>query len=148
MRNSRSIAVAQTCPVAGDVLANLDEHIRLACRAAEVGARVVVFPELSLIGYELELAVGLAFSENDHRLSPLLDSATSHGVTMVVSAPVRLGESLYIGAFIVHPHRTTEIYPKHRLDADNSRTEIAFSAGSSHQLAPRTAHQLRKVSRK
>src|ERR1041385_7750009 len=50
---SRSIAVAQTCPVAGDVKANLDEHFRLARLAATEGAQIVVFPELSLTGYEL-----------------------------------------------------------------------------------------------
>jgi len=53
MTRSRSIAVAQTCPVAGDVQANLDEHIHLARLAAKEGAQVVVFPELSLTGYEL-----------------------------------------------------------------------------------------------
>jgi predicted amidohydrolase len=68
MARSRSIAVAQTCPVRGDVPANLDEHVRLARLAAAEGARVVVFPELSLIGYELELAGELTFSENDARL--------------------------------------------------------------------------------
>ena len=45
---SRSIAVAQTCPVAGDVPTNLDEHVRLARLAAAESAEVVVFPELSL----------------------------------------------------------------------------------------------------
>ena len=53
MTHSRSIAVAQTCLVAGNVQGNLDEHIRLARLAAKEGAQVVVFPELSLTGYEL-----------------------------------------------------------------------------------------------
>lgn len=48
MARARSIAVAQTCPVAGDVQTNLDEHVRFACLAATEGAGVVVFPELSL----------------------------------------------------------------------------------------------------
>jgi predicted amidohydrolase len=60
--------------VAGNVQANLDEHVRLADLAAAEGA-VVVFPELSLIGYELALARELAFSESDPRLYPLLDVA-------------------------------------------------------------------------
>jgi predicted amidohydrolase len=117
MTPSRSIAVAQTCPVAGDVKANLDEHVRLGRLAATEGAKVVVFPELSLTGYELELAGGLTFSENDDRLLPLLDVAASHGVTLIVGGPVRLGPSLYIGAFILHPDRTNELYTKHRLGA-------------------------------
>ena len=97
--------------------ANLDEHVRLARLAAAEGARVVVFPELSLTGYEMELAGELAFSEDDARLFPLLDVAASHGVTLIVGGPVRLGPSLYIGAFILHPDRTSELYTKHRLGA-------------------------------
>ena len=56
----RAISAAQTCPVKGDVNANLDEHLRLIDLAASEGAQVVVFPELSLTGYEIELASGLA----------------------------------------------------------------------------------------
>jgi predicted amidohydrolase len=117
MIHSRSIAVAQTCPVAGNVQANLEEHVRLARLAAAEGATVVVFPELSLTGYELELSAELAFSESDGRLSPLLDLAASCGVTLIVGGPVRLGPSLYIGAFILYPDRTSELYTKHRLGA-------------------------------
>jgi predicted amidohydrolase len=117
MTRSRSIAVAQTCPVAGDVQANLDEHVRLTLLAATEGARVVVFPELSLTGYELTLAGELAFSESDHRLSPLLDVAASHAMTLVVGAPVRMGPAVYIGAFIVSPDGTIGLYTMHRLGA-------------------------------
>lgn len=117
MARSRSLAVAQTCPVKGDVQANLDEHIRLARLAAAEQAAVVVFPELSLTGYELALANALAFSEGDPRLSPLLDVAASHGTTLVVSGPVRVRSSLHIGAFIIKPDRTTELYTKHHLGA-------------------------------
>ena len=53
MTHSRSIAVAQTCPVTSNVQANLDENIRLARLAAKEGAQVIVFPELCLTGYEL-----------------------------------------------------------------------------------------------
>jgi len=116
MGSSRSVAVAQTCPVAGDVPANLDEHVRLARRAAKEGAGVVVFPELSLTGYELDRASRLAFSEDDDRLAPLLDAA-SHGVTLVVGAPVRLGDALHIGAFVIYPDRATDLYTKRRLGA-------------------------------
>jgi predicted amidohydrolase len=56
----RTIAVAQTCPVEGDVQANVEQHLRLAEAAAAEGARIVVFPELSLTGYELTLAQTLA----------------------------------------------------------------------------------------
>src|SRR4051812_46350365 len=117
MMRSRSIAVAQMCPVKGDVQANLEQHVLLARLAAAEGAQVVVFPELSLTGYELGLANGLAFSEDDPRLTPLRDTAASQSLTMIVGAPVRLGPQLHIGAFILFPDRTTELYTKHHLGA-------------------------------
>jgi predicted amidohydrolase len=113
----RSIAVAQTCPVKGDVQANLEEHVRLARVAATEGAQVVLLPELSLTGYELGLADTLAFSEDDPRLSPLRDTAAFHSLILIVGAPVRIGSRLHIGAFILFPDRTTELYTKHRLGA-------------------------------
>lgn len=115
MTRFRSIAVAQTCPVAGMLNVNIDEHIHLAQIAAKEGAKIVVFPELSLIGYELAMADPLAFSETDARLSPLLDEAVALGITLIVGAPVRIGSSLHLGAFILSPERTTSLYTKHRL---------------------------------
>jgi predicted amidohydrolase len=113
----RSIAVAQTCPVKGDVHANVEEHMRLAQLAAEKGAKLILFPELSLTGYELDIAEELAFSENDARLSCLHDLATRHRVILIVGAPVRFGRLLHIGAFIISPDRTTQLYTKHHLGA-------------------------------
>jgi predicted amidohydrolase len=123
MTCSHSIAVAQTCPTKGDVKANLDEHVRLTQIAAAEGAQIVVFPELSLTGYELGLANNLAFSEDDPRLSPLVEAASSCSMTLIVGAPVRIVPRLHIGAFIVSPDRTTDVYTKHHLGA--------FSASAS-----------------
>jgi predicted amidohydrolase len=113
----RSVAVAQTCPANGNVAANLDDHIRLTQIAASEGAQIVVFPELSLTGYEIGLARDLAFSEDDQRLFPLIETAARAAVTMVVGAPVRLGSRLHIGAFILFPQRITALYTKHHLGA-------------------------------
>ena len=117
MNAEPSIAVAQTCPMAGDVSANLEEHARLARAAAAAGAQVVVFPELSLTGYEIGLAESLAFAEDDPRLSPLRESAASHSMILIVGAPVRIGSALHIGAFILLPDRTIELYTKRHLGA-------------------------------
>jgi predicted amidohydrolase len=117
MTRARSIAVAQTCPIAGDVQANVEEHVRLAHLAAEEGAQIVVFPELSLTGYEISLANALAFSEDDSRLSPLIDAASADTITLIVGAPVRIGPRLHIGAFMISPDGTTALYTKHHLGA-------------------------------
>jgi predicted amidohydrolase len=123
MTRPRSIAVAQTIPVRGEVEANVQQHARLAHVAAEDQAQVLVFPELSMTGYELDLADDLAFSETDPRLAPLVEVASAHSMTLIVGAPVRIGSRLYIGAFILSPDRTIGLYTKHHLGA--------FSASAS-----------------
>jgi predicted amidohydrolase len=122
-RYTRSLAAAQTVPIRGDVDANVECHLRLVRVAAEERAQILVFPELSLTGYELDLAGDLAFSEDDPRLAPLAAAAVSSSMTLIVGAPVQIGSRLYIGAFIVSPEGTRDLYTKHRLGA--------FAAGAS-----------------
>jgi predicted amidohydrolase len=117
MTISRSLAAAQTVPRRGDVGANLEGHVRLVRAAAQRQVRVLVFPELSLTGYELDLAETLAFSENDPRLTPLGQLASSYDMTLVVGAPVRIETRLHIGAFILSPDGSVDLYTKHHLGA-------------------------------
>jgi predicted amidohydrolase len=56
MTAARAIAVAQTVPIRGDVDANIEQHLRLIRVAAQEQAQVLVFPELSLTGYEVDIA--------------------------------------------------------------------------------------------
>lgn len=123
MTRFRSLAAAQTIPARGDVDANVERHLRLVRAAADAGVGLLVFPELSLTGYELDLAEELAFAEDDSRLDPLRDAAVSSRLTLVVGAPVRLGAKLHIGALVLHPDRSVELYTKRHLGA--------FSAGAS-----------------
>ncbi|MCE5278351.1 MAG: NAD+ synthase [Planctomycetaceae bacterium] len=45
------IALAQFNPIVGDIVGNLDRSRKLIAQAADAGARLVVFGELSLVGY-------------------------------------------------------------------------------------------------
>jgi len=110
-----ALAVAQTCPVAGDVSANVDEHLRLARAAIEAGARLIVFPELSLTGYELPRARELAFAPEDARLEPLRDLAAGAGATLIVGAPLLEAGRLHLAAFVLSPDRAVAHYTKRRL---------------------------------
>ncbi len=126
-----TLAVAQTIPVRGDVSTNGEQHTRLAANAARRGAELIVFPELSLTGYELDLADELAFSEGDARLSPLAEAASRLGVTMVVGAPVRMETGLHIGAFVLTPDGAAGLYTKHHLG--DGEGEV-FQAGDRNPL--------------
>jgi predicted amidohydrolase len=77
-----TLAVAQPPTVSFDVAANALAHAA-AIRAA--GARVVVFPELSLTGYELRADV---VSTDDPRLAPIVEACRETGALALVGAPV------------------------------------------------------------
>jgi carbon-nitrogen hydrolase len=77
-----SVAVAQPPCVPHDVAANARAHAGAVRRA---GARVVVFPELSLTGYELDAA---AVDPADERLAPLTEACAETGVIALAGAPV------------------------------------------------------------
>ena len=113
-----TIGAAQTEPSRGDVTENLEKHLRLVRLAAKHEVQALVFPELSLTGYELDLAERLAFAEKDGRLEPLRRAASDHNMVLVVGAPVRLSSGLHIGAFIVYPDRSMALYTKHHLGGE------------------------------
>jgi predicted amidohydrolase len=78
-----AVAVAQPRCVSGDVAANAAAHAAAVCSA---DARVVVYPELSLTGYELDApAVRVA----DPRLTPIIEACAETGSLALVGAPVQ-----------------------------------------------------------
>ena len=111
----RSIAVAQTSPKPGDVDYNVQEHLELVARARTLGAEVLVFPELSLTGYELEAAKELAFVPDDARIEPLVEAASEASMTLLLGAPLRLETGLHIGAFIINADAAVDLYTKQHL---------------------------------
>ena len=106
------MAAAQTVPIRGDVDANLSQHLSLLQRAAEADVELLVFPELSITGYELDLADELAFASGDSRLDPLRRACREHGMIAIVGAPLRLPSGLHIACFILCPDGDEEIYTK------------------------------------
>ncbi len=82
MREPLRVAVAQPLCVSYEVALNAVAHAE-AIRSA--GGRVVVFPELSLTGYELDAP---AISVDDARLRPIVDACAETQAVALVGAPV------------------------------------------------------------
>ena len=78
-------------------------HVELAETAANHGARFIVFPELSLTGYEPNLARELALKATDPKLKPLRKVAEEGVLTIVAGAPMLSDVGLHIAAFIFRP---------------------------------------------
>jgi predicted amidohydrolase len=138
-RDALHLAAAQTTPTPGDVAANVAQHLELVDRAARANARVLVFPELSLTGYELELARELAFAADDARLAPLCEAARREQMTLVVGAPVALDTGLHIASFIVHPTAAPEVYTKLYVHSSEQRVFVPGERNPLLALGDETA---------
>jgi predicted amidohydrolase len=117
MNTSITISLAQVPVAKGNVQANLSSHLDMVDRSSTLGADVVVFPELSLIGYELELVGELAFSQEPSNFTVLSQAAIEHNVIVIVGCPLKVLGSVKptIGAVICFPNGAVEFYSKQYL---------------------------------
>ena len=96
-----------------DVSANAIEHAD-AVRAAR--AQLVMFPELSLTGYELDAA---ALSPSDEALAVIQDACAEASCVALVGAPVDGGDgAVHIGALLVGAAGVEIAYRKSYLGGD------------------------------
>jgi predicted amidohydrolase len=126
MLNGRryTLAAAQICSRSRDMAANLQSHLELVRQAAQQGVQWLVFPELSLTGYELpnlaELAKRMTGGPDtlvDSDLQPLQEAARQFGMSMTVGLPAQLPglDKPCIGALTLHPQAAPSLYCKQYL---------------------------------
>lgn len=117
------IAAAQPPCTALDVAANAEAH---AAAVREARARVVVFPELSLTGYEFDAP---ALAPDDPRLAALVEACAETGSLALAGAPVRGEEGgLHIALLAVDGTGAAVAYRKQWL---GGREPERFSPGPS-----------------
>ncbi|MFM0737380.1 carbon-nitrogen hydrolase family protein [Paraburkholderia xenovorans] len=126
-QTSLRIAAAQAQPVSGNVPANIAKTVELTARAADRGAKLVVFPEKFLSGYEPDLIAGdparYAFDEHDARLEPIREICRQRDIAVIVGAATRSGQGLHISSLIFS--RTGEMFtPYHKQYLYSSETRI------------------------
>lgn len=151
------LAAAQTKPTRGNIEANLLDHYRLTELAVQNKAQLIVFPELSISGYEREDAQKLAFTKDDSRLDHLRKLAVENNIIIVAGAPIQNKNQLYIGEFIISPDNSVSIYTKQFLHEgeddffqpsfdynpmitiDNKKISFAICADIDNPLHPENA---------
>ncbi|GIH81583.1 carbon-nitrogen hydrolase family protein [Planobispora longispora] len=128
------VAVAQTSAEPGDVSANAQSAAAVVADAAGAGAKLLVFPELSLVGYDLALLSDPSawVTEDDPRLDAIRHAAREYGVTAVVGAAYRGpdGEP-WIASLAVGPGGRIRAYGKHCL---HGAERDLFRPGAEHLL--------------
>ena len=114
------IAAAQIQPYDNTEL-NIAKHCHLIQLAMQHDAELIIFPEMSLTGYQTEKAAENCFFENDNRLKPIQDIIEGKGMTIIAGAPIKLNTGeLCIGSFIINEKDIT-IYTKQYLHAGEEK---------------------------
>ena len=114
------ICVAQTKPITGNIESNIEHHKRLIDLAILNGADTIIFPELSLTGYEPTLAKTLATHEDDSRFDDFQKIADTQAITIGVGVPLKVDAGICIGLVIFHPQQKRQTYSKKYLHADET----------------------------
>jgi len=79
------IALAQINPTVGDLRLNVRKHLDFIARAKDAGARLVVFPELSVTGYPpKDLLLKRQFVDEQRRAVDLIASRVTGGIDAIV----------------------------------------------------------------
>ncbi|RVD80056.1 carbon-nitrogen hydrolase family protein [Pseudomonas koreensis] len=135
-----TVAAAQSFSVAGDLAANIARHLRFMAVAAEQGVELLVFPELSLTGYEGQMAADMAIDPQDALLQPLRDCARELGINAVVGMPIRLKDSsqVLIGALTLGRDGSFEVYSKQHLHVGEERFFSPGAGGSTLRIGSDT----------
>ncbi|KTT42654.1 carbon-nitrogen hydrolase [Pseudomonas oryzihabitans] len=131
---SLTLAAAQSTSIPGDLASNLRTHLDFIAAAATAGVDLLLFPELSLTGYEPSLAAELALEPSDRRLLPLREACREARLTAIVGAPVRGSAGLHIGALILGADGSCQVHAKQYLHPGESPPFVAGSGGALLQL--------------
>jgi len=109
------VAIAQIEAIKGNIEKNIENHLKWIQHAIQNNADMVVFPELSLTGYEPDLAVRLATNQDDTRLDEMQGLSDKNNITIGVGLPTRKDGKVFVSMIIIQPHKARITYSKQYL---------------------------------
>jgi predicted amidohydrolase len=140
------ICVAQTKPKKGDVQANANAHKKLIRLAVSNAADLIIFPELSLTGYEPTLAKQLAIRADDKSLDEFQAVSDVENITIGVGMPVISEQGVLITMIIFEPCKPRQTYFKQYLHPDEEpffiRGHECVFHGSNNSIALAICYEL------
>ncbi len=124
------ICIAQTKPLKGNVSANIEAHIKFIELALTFNAEAIFFPELSLTGYEPELAKSFATNLSDNRLNVFQQISDSTKIIIGLGLPTIAESQIRISMLIFEPNKPRQTYSKQQLHSD----EFPFFENGASQV--------------
>jgi len=112
------ICIAQTKSEKGNITHNIAKHITWINRAISYASDLILFPELSLSGYEPIFAQQLATNLNDSRLDIFQEISDLNRIVIAVGLPIRLENEVNISMVIFQPSSARLLYSKQYLHSD------------------------------
>ncbi len=120
------ICIAQTEPVKGDIPKNIENHMKWINLAVENQADIIIFPELSITGYEPELARELATTQYDDRFDEFQSISDSNKIIIAFGLPTKNESGTCISMIICQPNQDKITYSKEHLHPGE---EVYFVSG-------------------
>ena len=128
------ISLAQIRPVKGNISTNIATHKKLIALAIAANADAIFFPELSITGYEPELAKELATNQDDKRFDDFQQISDTNKIIIGIGVPTKSEAGTLISMIIFQPNKSKQTYSKQQLHADelpyfvngNSQTILAI----------------------
>ncbi len=110
------IQIAQINPIVGDIQSNAKKIIDLSIEAFDLGAHLVVFPELALTGYPPEdLLLRDGFMDQVKNEVDNLCKAIPSNISVLFGAPSQSDKNLYNSAYLIRDNQIQNIYNKQEL---------------------------------
>ena len=110
------IQIAQINPIVGDIQSNAKKIIDLSIEAFDLGAHLVVFPELALTGYPPEdLLLRDGFMDQVKNEVDNLCEAIPSNIFVLFGAPSQSDKNLYNSAYLIRDNQIQNIYKKQEL---------------------------------
>jgi len=125
------LSVAQTKPFKGDIQRNIEGHRKLIDLAVSHEVDAIIFPELSLSGYEPTLVKALAITQDDASLDEFQKISDERHIMIGVGVPVKNDEGICISIILFQPDKARLTYSKKYLHPDE---EPFFTSGKNGTL--------------
>lgn len=132
------LTAAQILSTPGQIEENIGKHLDVIRLAASRGADVLVFPELSLTGYEPGLAQTLAVQPADQRFDQFQVASDRYGMLIAVGVPTKGAKGIEISMLCFQPGLERTSYSKQQLHPD----ELPFFTAGTEQVVLRHADQV------
>lgn len=112
------ISIAQTRPIKGDIVANIETHKKFTNLVVSYKADAIFFPELSITGYEPKLAKQLATNQDDKRFDDFQKLSDIKNITIGIGIPTVGETGILISMIIFQPNTERRTYSKQQLHSD------------------------------